>query len=247
MVFYLGFEVGLSPQFLGFAWNFDGVVRYFTFNVLPFGLNTACFSFTKLLHPLVRRWRFMSHNCFVYFDDGISGHRDKVSARATSLVQRSDLSSLGLIQNESKSRWEPVQVGEWLGFLINTIPHIFQVPEAKLAKLKCLLESLILDGFSTPRELARVASFITSMSLAVGLIALLFTRQIHFSIQSRSSWDASFVFSEALLQELKFWLEHIDVFNGYSIRGVFGAINSVIPFVACLSLLTSTLVPLTAS
>ena len=85
------------------------------------------------------------------------GFRDKVSARAASLVQRSDLSSSGLVQNESKSRWEPVQVGEWLGFLINTIQHIFQVPEAKLAKLKCLLESLILDGFSTPRELARVA------------------------------------------------------------------------------------------
>jgi len=62
--------------------------------------------------------------------------------------------------------------------LINTIQHIFQVPEAKLAKLKCILESLILDGFSTPRELARVASFITSISLAVGPIARLFTRQI---------------------------------------------------------------------
>jgi len=51
---------------------------------------------------------------------------------------------------------------------------------------------------------------------------------MHFSIQSRPSWDASFVFSETLLQELKFWLEHIDAFNGYSIRGVFGAINCVI-------------------
>jgi len=103
-------------QFLGFAWDFDGVVRYFTFKVLPFGLSTACFCFTKLLRPLVRRWRLMSHNCFVYLDDGISGHRDKVSARAASLVQRSDLSSSGLVQNESKSRWEPFQVGEWLGF-----------------------------------------------------------------------------------------------------------------------------------
>ena len=112
-----------------------------------------------------------------------------------------------------------------MGFLINTIQHIFQVPEAKLAKLKCLLESLILDGLSTPRELARLAGFITSMSLAVGPIALLFTRQMHFSIQPRSSWD---VFSEALLQELKFWLEHIDAFNGYSIRDVFGTTNSVI-------------------
>jgi len=131
-------------------------------------------------------------------------------------------------RSKRKPRWEPVQVGKWLGFLIDTIQHIFQVPEAKLAKLKCLLELLILDGFSTPRELARVAGFITSVSLAVGPIARLFTRQMHFSIQSRSSWDASFVFSEALLQELKFWFEHIDAFNGYSIRGMFGAINSVI-------------------
>ena len=29
------------------------------------------------------------------------------------------------------------------------------------------------------------------------------------------------------MQELKFWLEHIDAFNGYSIRGVIGALNSV--------------------
>ena len=97
---------------------------------------------------------------FRVFDDGISGHRDKVSARVVSLVQRSDLSSSGLVQNESKSRWEPVQVGKWLGFLINTVQHIFQVPEAKLAKLNCLLESLILDGFSTPKQLARVAGLL---------------------------------------------------------------------------------------
>ena len=58
----------------------------------------------------------MSHNCFVYLDDGISGHRDKVSARAASLVQRSDFSSSGLVQNESKSRWERVQVCTMVGF-----------------------------------------------------------------------------------------------------------------------------------
>jgi len=161
----------------------------------------------------------------VYLEDGISGHRDKVSGGPLACVQTSPIS---LVQNESKPRWEPVHVGEWLGFLIDAIQHIFQVPEAKLAKHKCLLELLILDCFSIPRELARVAGFITSLSLAVGPIARLFTRQMHFSIQSRSSWDASFVFSAVLLQELKFWLEHIDAFNGYSIRGVFGAINSVI-------------------
>ena len=33
-------------QFLGFAWDFEGVTRYSTFSVLPFGLSTASFCFT---------------------------------------------------------------------------------------------------------------------------------------------------------------------------------------------------------
>jgi len=58
----------------------------------------------------------MSHNCFVYLDDGISGHRDKVSALAASLVQRSDLSSSGLVQNESKSSHVACSGWRMIGF-----------------------------------------------------------------------------------------------------------------------------------
>ena len=114
----------------------------------------------------------------MYLDDGISGQRDYVSARAASLVHRSDLASSGFVTNESKSRWEPIQVGEWLGFLINTIQYKFQIPESKLTKLRRSLQSLILDA--TYRELAHLAGFIISLSLAVGPIARLFTRQMHF-------------------------------------------------------------------
>ena len=89
-------------QFLGFAWDFEGVTRYFTFSVLPFGLSTARFRFTKPLRPLVRIWRLMSHNCFLYLDDRISGQRDYVSARAASLIQLFNLASSGFIPNESK-------------------------------------------------------------------------------------------------------------------------------------------------
>ena len=96
----------------------------------------------------------------MYLYDGISGQRDYVSAQAASLIQRSDLASSGFIPNESKSHWEPVQVGEWLGFLINTIKFMFQIPDAKLAKLKRSLESLVLDNYATNRELARLADFI---------------------------------------------------------------------------------------
>ena len=181
-------------QYLGFVWDFDGVTRYFTFTVLPFGLSTACFCFTKLLRPLVKRWRLMSHNCFVYLDDGISGQCNFASAQAASLVHCSDLALSGFVVNKSKSCWEPVQVGEWLGFLINSIQFTFQIPESKLAKLKRSLQSLILDSRTTYRELARLASFIISLSLAIGPIAHLFTRHMYFFIQSRPGWDISFTF-----------------------------------------------------
>ena len=37
-------------------WPFCGKLRFFSFKVLPFGLSSACFCFTKLLRPLVKRW-----------------------------------------------------------------------------------------------------------------------------------------------------------------------------------------------
>ena len=57
-------------QFLGFSRLFShGARRYVTFKVLPFGLSTACFVFTKLLRPLVTRWQSMGHVFLVYIDD----------------------------------------------------------------------------------------------------------------------------------------------------------------------------------
>ena len=44
-------------KFLGFSRSFDGVVRYFVFRVLPFGLSSACYLFTKMFKTFVVRWR----------------------------------------------------------------------------------------------------------------------------------------------------------------------------------------------
>ena len=42
-----------SQTYLGFSWKGD----YYIFTVLPFGLSTACYVFTKMLRPLIRLWR----------------------------------------------------------------------------------------------------------------------------------------------------------------------------------------------
>ena len=45
-------------KYLAFSWDFgDGVVKYFQFTVLPFGLLSAPYLFTKLLKPILTSWR----------------------------------------------------------------------------------------------------------------------------------------------------------------------------------------------
>ena len=91
-------DICLDHQnYLGFAWPFSGIVRYFTFAVLPFGLSRACFCFTKLMRPLVKRWRLMGPTSFIYLDDGFGSQPDTCSVRGTSLIQRKELSSSGFL------------------------------------------------------------------------------------------------------------------------------------------------------
>ena len=56
---YHHFDIFPDHQiFLGFSWVFSGTVKYFCFTVLPFGLSSAPYIFTKCLRPLVKFWRF---------------------------------------------------------------------------------------------------------------------------------------------------------------------------------------------
>ena len=78
-------HVDIFPEhqkYLGFAWPFSGGLRYFTFAVLPFGLSSACFCFTKLLRPVLIAGDLWGITLFVYLDDGVGSHPGRTSAVA---------------------------------------------------------------------------------------------------------------------------------------------------------------------
>ena len=110
---------------------------------------------------------------FVYIDGSLGSLPDDCSPEAASIIQRKDLRSSWFVFNEDKSCWLPRQIGEWLGFLVNTILIQFQVPDKKVAKLKTILDSPIRDGFVTFRDLATIARLVNSVYFAVGPIARL--------------------------------------------------------------------------
>ena len=69
-----------------------------------------------------------------------------------------------------RSHWTPLEIGEWLGFVIDSISLSFRIPEKKVSKLKGLLDSAIQAGYSSFRELARITGTISPVALAVSPI-----------------------------------------------------------------------------
>lgn len=89
--------------------------------------------FTKLLRPLVKRWRPRGIRAIVYIDVGI----------ITSIPHSPRLLSIGIwcwmtiVKQVTFLLWSsaPSQVGKWLGFISDLVEVKFQVPEEKLTKL----------------------------------------------------------------------------------------------------------------
>ena len=65
----------------------------------------------RLLRPLVTRWRSIGHILLVYIDGGISGARDKVTARTASLTERRYLVALAFSVMRVRAIGSPDKLG----------------------------------------------------------------------------------------------------------------------------------------
>ena len=83
-------------------------MKFYEFKVLPFGLTSAPYVFTKVVRQLVKYWRGPSNLILMYLDDGIGGDMSVERSRILSDSVRQDLpSSAGFTANDDKSVWEP--------------------------------------------------------------------------------------------------------------------------------------------
>ena len=97
-------------RFLGFSWVFNGVRKYFKFVVLPFGLSTGPYIFTKVMRPLLKHWHSQALRIVVFLDDGLGVCGTKDTCLQQSLLVHSDLISSGFVPNKDKCMWIPVQL-----------------------------------------------------------------------------------------------------------------------------------------
>lgn len=97
--------------FLGFQWKDN----YYCFTVLPFGLSTAPYIFTKCLRAMVKNWRSNNIKIVLYLDDGIAMSESFEECQRISSFIKSSLDKAGFLINHEKSIFSPVQDLEWLG------------------------------------------------------------------------------------------------------------------------------------
>ena len=92
-----------------------------------------------MFKPSVAGWRSFSIFAIVYIDDGIFPCRSLSDAQSViiSKLVRPDLQLSGWKSNEKTSNWEPSQLGEWLGIIVDTTRMLFFYhPGEKHCKVK---------------------------------------------------------------------------------------------------------------
>ena len=152
-------------QYLGFSWNVGSLVKYFVFTVLPFGMSSAPYIFSKLhvVRSLVKYWCGLGRRVVTFLDDGIGGNPDYASCLVLSRLCRSDLDSAGYFVNLQKSVLEPSQVGTWLGFHLDFSLDFITVPLPKITKLQESISRILALRLVNTEDLASVAGQLNSM------------------------------------------------------------------------------------
>ena len=203
----------IHQKYLGFSWK----DKYFVFTVLPFGLCTACYLFTKLMRPLVRYWRGQGLRVVVYLDDGLCAVNGLGPAdEASQLVQRTQ-DQAGFVVHPGKSVWKPTQRLVWLGFVVDMSLGQIEVPESKIATLRRLLEFAKQSDRVKAKFLASMLGKIMSMSITFRPVSRFMTRSLYAVMESRQSWCEPLQLSEEAKAELYFWSTSLEVYNAQPI------------------------------
>ena len=110
---------------------------------MPFGLNIAPRTFTKLSAVLLSQLREMGILCFVYLDDWLVAARSREESVVHTEVVLRVLTNAGFIINREKSTLVPTRSIEWLGWTWDTEVSRLTFPSEKVRALVARVRDLV--------------------------------------------------------------------------------------------------------
>lgn len=174
---YLHIQIStLDRRFLRFQWR---KITY-EFTVLPFGLSTAPYIFTKVLRPVVAYLRERGCSSVIYLDDFLFIGSTKEECSRNLGLARNVLSSLGFLFNDSKSQLIPSQECKYLDFIFNSVFQSISVPPQRRIKLLSMISLFSTRTTCRIRDFASMIGSLISICPAVQY-GLLYTKEFERS------------------------------------------------------------------
>jgi hypothetical protein len=209
-------------QFLGFAWpDGKGSLTYLKFLVLPFGISSACYLFTKLTRPLVNKWRGEGKLVTMFLDDGYGCAKGLESTEILSREVKNDLIASGFVPNKTKCIWIPVQLLEFLGAVLDSLNGKIFIPERRVQKvfstIDSILESIKVHRRVKVRSVASIVGQLISMSVVIGHISQIMSRSLSTDVLLAHHWDQYIALSDQSIRQLHFWKLHLESINAKDI------------------------------
>ncbi|VDI40756.1 Hypothetical predicted protein [Mytilus galloprovincialis] len=213
----------IFKKYLGFSWKLGGVTKFFVFTVLPFGLKSSGYIFTKVVRPLVKHWRKKGIKVVVYLDDGFGLADNENTCKMHSDLIKSDLIASGFVPNRDKCHWTPTQKLEWLGFIWNLDICKLNIPDRKKYDLIDLVNIILNSSCKVKvRLLAKAAGKIISFTPALGHNTQIMSRGLFEVINLRQDWNQSININHcnACIRDLIFWRDNICKLEPVSLLGL---------------------------
>jgi hypothetical protein len=198
-----------SKKYLRFQWK----QNLYEFNVLPFGLNTAPYVFTKVMKPVVRLLRYSGLMSTIYLDDLCLlayTYRDCI---LNIQVTKKLLCALGFIINETKSCMIPSTSCRFLGFIINSQRMEIQLPLEKRLKIKTELVKFRKLKRCKIRNFARLVGLLISVCPAIEygwLYTKAFERCKFLNLKNNDNYDRYMNIPPSLYSDFDWWIKSID-------------------------------------
>lgn len=152
-----------SRKYLRFEWD----NKLYEYNVLPFGLSTAPYVFTKVTKPIVKLLRSGGYMSTIYLDDlNLIGNSYQECAQNV-IITKKLLCSLGFIINEEKSMLTPSKTCKYLGYVLDSRNFQVSLPYEKRKRIKIEILKLLNQTSCTIRQFAQLIGLLISACPAI--------------------------------------------------------------------------------
>lgn len=204
-------------KFLGFSWRENEKERFFEYQVMPFGLSSAPYLFTKIFRVLVKKWRSQGFTIFLYLDDGLilANTFDECASVAAQI--RLDLKLAGVSVAEEKCVWEPVHKIVWLGYDIDLLHQTVAVTERRLDKALMRIRELLDSESPTVLGRQRVLGTLQSMHCVLDGEPSIRSANLNRSVAlcQVNGWSPKkkCLLSSGEIAELLFWRDNLRSFS----------------------------------